>query len=101
VSTPSRCVLPQRNERTGGACTGPLADLFHLQPRVRIERRQIVEIDLMTGLFGILEIKRIHFEQRKVALAFFGAANVAVDGIARAQAEAADLRRRDVEAPWR
>ena len=71
--------------------------VFHLQPLVRIERRQIVEIHLVTGLFGVFEIQRIDLEQREVALAFLGAANVAVDGIAGAQAEAADLRGRDVD----
>ena len=71
--------------------------VFHLQPLVRIERRQVVEIDLVTGLFRIFEIERIDFEQCEVALAFLRAANVAVDGVAGAQAETADLRRRDVD----
>ena len=70
---------------------------FHLQPLVRIERRQIVEVDLVPRLFGILEIERVDLEQREVALAFLRAADVAVDGVAGAQAEAADLRRRDVD----
>ena len=71
--------------------------VFHLQPLVRIERRQIVEIDLVAGLFGVFEIERIDLEQREVALAFLRAADVAVDGVAGAQAEAADLRGRDVD----
>ena len=71
--------------------------VFHLQPLVRIERRQIVEIDLVARLFGVLEIERVDLEQREIALALFGAADVAVDGVAGAQAEAADLRGRDVD----
>ena len=70
---------------------------FHLQPLVGIERRQIVEIDLVARLLGVLEIERIDLEQREIAFAFFGAADVAVDGVAGAQPEAADLRGRDVD----
>ena len=51
----------------------------------------------MARLFRIFEIERIDLEQREVALAFLRAADVAVDGIAGAQAEAADLRGRDVD----
>ena len=69
---------------------------FHLQPLVGIERRQVVEIDLVARLLGILEIERVDLEQRKVAFAFLGAADMAVDGVAGAQAEAADLRGRNV-----
>ncbi len=71
--------------------------VFHLQPLVRIERRQIVEIDLVTGLFGVFEIERVDFEQSEIALAFFWAADMAVDRIAGAQAETADLRGRDID----
>ena len=70
--------------------------VFHLQPLVRIERRQVVEIDLVARFLGILKIQRIDLEQSKIALAFFGASDVTVDGVAGAQSEAADLRRRNV-----
>jgi len=53
--------------------------VFHLQPLIRIERRQVVEIHLVTGLFAIFEIKRIDFAQREVGCAFPRAANVAID----------------------
>ena len=69
---------------------------FHLQPLVRIERRQIVEIDFVAGFLGIFEIKRIDLEQSKVTFAFLRAADMPVDGVAGAQAETADLRRRYV-----
>ena len=70
---------------------------FHLQPLVGIERRQVVEVDLVAGLFGIFEIERVDLEQSEIALAFLRAADMAVDGVAGAQPEAADLRRRDVD----
>ena len=71
--------------------------VFHLEPLVRIERREVVEVDLVAGLLGVLEIDGVDLEQREIALAFLGAADVAVDGVAGAQAEAADLRGRDVD----
>ncbi len=71
--------------------------VFHLQPLVGIERRQVVEVDLVLGLFRILEIDGVDLEQREVALAVLGRADVAFDGVAGAQAEAADLRRRDID----
>src|SRR5579862_10340 len=51
----------------------------------------------MAGLFRILEIERVDLEQGKIALAFLGAADMAVDSIAGAQAETADLRRRNID----
>jgi hypothetical protein len=42
--------------------------------------------------FRVLEIERVDLEQREIAFAFLGAADMTVDGIAGAQAEAADLR---------
>ena len=70
---------------------------FHLQPLVGIERRQVVEIDLVARLLGVLEIERVDLEQGEIALALLRAADMAVDGVAGAQAEAADLRGRDVD----
>src|SRR6185437_2408590 len=64
---------------------------------IRKQRGQIVEVDLVLGLFRVLEIQRVDFQQRKVALALFRAANMTFDRIAGAQAEAADLRRRDID----
>ena len=70
---------------------------LHLQPLVGIERRQVVEVDLVARLVRVFEVDRVDLEQREVALAVLGAADVAVDGVAGAQAEAADLRGRDVD----
>ena len=66
---------------------------LHLQPAGRIERRQIVEMDLVLDLLGVLEIDGRDLQQREIALAVLGRADRAFDRIAGAQAEAADLRR--------
>ncbi len=71
--------------------------VFHPDTLIRIERRQVVEVDLVARLLGVLEIDRVDLEQREVALAFLRRADFAFDGVAGAQAEAADLRRRDVD----
>ena len=71
--------------------------VLHAQPLVGIERRQVVEIDLVARLLRVFEIDRVDLEQREVALAFFRRADMAFDGVAGAQAEAADLRGRDVD----
>ena len=71
--------------------------VLHLQPLVGIERRQVVEIDLVARLVRVLEIDRVDLQQREVALAFFRRTDMAFDGVAGAQAEAADLRGRDVD----
>ncbi len=73
--------------------------ILELQPEalIRKQRRQVVEIDLVLGFFRVFEIERVDLQQREIAFAFFRAADVAFDGVAGAQAEAADLRRRDVD----
>ncbi len=70
---------------------------FHLEPLVGIERRQIVEMDLVALLVGVLEIDGVDLEQGEIALAVLRAPDLAFDGVAGAEAEAADLRRRDVD----
>ena len=70
--------------------------VLHLEPFVRIERRQVVEVDLVARLLGLLEVDRVDLEQREITFAFLRRADVAVDGIAGAQAKTANLRGRDV-----
>ena len=70
---------------------------FELQPLVGIERRQVVEEDLVARFLGRLEVDRVDLDQREIALAFLGRADLAGDGVAGAQVEAADLRGRDVD----
>ena len=68
-----------------------------LQALVGIQRRQVVEEDLVAGFLRRLEVDGVHFDEREVALAFLGRTDLSGDGIAGAQIEAADLRRRDVD----
>jgi hypothetical protein len=70
---------------------------LHLEALVRIERRQIVEVDLVTDLFGIVEIDRVDLQQRKVAFAFLRAPDRPFDGIPGLQREATDLRRGNID----
>ena len=63
----------------------------------RIERREVIEIDLMTDVLGLVEIDLVDLEQGEIALAVLGRANLTVDGIAGTQAQAADLARADVD----
>ena len=75
---------------------GRVLDL-ELQPLVRIERRQIVEMDLVPRLLRVLEIDRVALQQREIALALLRAANHAFDRVAGAQAEPPDLGRRNID----
>src|SRR6185503_3795172 len=59
--------------------------VFHSEPFVGIERRQVVEIDL------------VDLEQREITLSFFRRANMAFDRITGAQAETTDLAWRNVD----
>ena len=68
----------------GMVLAGRVLDL-HLQPLVGIERRQIVEMDLVALLLGVLEIDRVDLEQGEIALAFLRAADLAFDRVAGAQ----------------
>ncbi len=70
---------------------------LHLEPAGRIERRQIVEMDLVLDLLGVFEIDGGDLQEREIALAVLGRADRAFHRVAGAQAEAADLRRGDVD----
>ncbi len=84
------------DDAAGVVFAGRVVDLHH-HPLIGIERRQIVEMDLMALLVGVLEIDGVDLEQRKVALALFRAPDLAFDGIAGAQSEAANLGRADID----
>jgi hypothetical protein len=70
---------------------------LELQPLLRIERRQVVEVDAVPDLVGLLEIDGVDLEQGEVALAFLGRADLALDSVAGAQAEAAYLAGADID----
>ena len=61
-----------------------------------IERRQVVEEDFVARDFGIFKVDGFDFDQREVTLAILGRTHLAGDGVAGAEIELADLRRRNV-----
>ena len=71
-------------------------DGFELQALLRIQRRQVVEQDLVARLVGRLEVDRLDLDQREIFLALMRRADLAADGVAGFQVELADLRRRHV-----
>ena len=50
---------------------------------LRVERRQVVEEDLLLRAVGRLEVDRVHLDEREVALVLLGRADLAADGVAR------------------
>jgi len=54
---------------------------FHLHPLFRIKRGQVVEVDLLVGLFGLFEIDLRHVGQREVALIVLRGGDRALDRI--------------------
>ena len=91
-----RCPLP-----TGAIRSSTRDDMFvgtsSLMRCCGIERREVVEEDLLARHVGVLEVDRLDLDQGEVALPFLRRAHLAGDGVAGAQVEAADLRRRDVD----
>ena len=70
---------------------------LHLEPFVGIERRQIVEMALVSDLLRILEIDRVDLKKGEIALAFLRTADRTLHCVAGLQRETADLRRRDLD----
>ena len=70
---------------------------FHVEPLGRIKRRQIVKMNLVLRLLGILKIDRGNLQQCKITFAVLGAPDWTIDGIARSQSKASDLRRRHID----
>ena len=82
---------------TGGfVLDGRIFD-FHLQPFVRVKRRQVVEGNLVLGLFRILEVDLRDRGQRKVPLVFLWCLDEPLDRIPGPQREFADHFGRDID----
>jgi hypothetical protein len=62
-----------------------------------VQRRQVLEQDLVLRGLRRLAIDAVDLDQGEVALAFLGRADLAFDGVAGAQVEAAHLARADVD----
>jgi hypothetical protein len=84
-------------EQIHDAAADALAHGLHLDAFLRIERREVVEEDLVARLLGRLEVDGFDLDQREVLLAFVRRAHVAADGVAGLEIEFADLRRRHVD----
>ncbi len=82
---------------TGGAVLQRRIVHFHLELFIGIERRQIVEMDLVARLVRAFEIDGRNLEKREIAFAVLRTADFALDRVARAEREAADLRGRDID----
>ena len=63
----------------------------------RVVGRQVVEMDPVPRALRRIEVDRVDLEQGEVALALLGRADLAIDEVAGAQAEAPDLARRHVD----
>ena len=70
---------------------------LHDDAAVRVDRLQIVEEDFSREQVRVVAVDGFDAEQREVAFVFFGRADRAGDRVAVAEAEAADLARRDVD----
>ena len=62
-----------------------------------MQRGQVLEEDLALGSLGGLAVDLVDLDQGEIAFAILRGADLAVDGVAGMQVEAADLRGRDVD----
>src|SRR5271167_877710 len=88
--------LADRREQVHNTCADVLANGLELDTLLRIQRREVVEEDLVARLFRRLEVDCLDFDQREILLALMWRAYLPADGIACLQVELADLRRRNV-----
>ena len=70
---------------------------FELESIVGIKRSQVVEEDLVSRFVRMLEVDGFDLDQGEIALSIFRRTYLAGNGIAGAQIELADLRRRNVD----
>src|SRR5207247_2415841 len=63
-------------------------------PLLRIQRREVLEKQLLARLVGRFEVDRLDLDQREVPLAFLGRTDLAGYRVARLEIELPDLRQR-------
>ncbi len=85
-----------RRQQIHDAGADVFAHRLQLDPLLRIQRRQVVEEDLVARLFGRFEVDGLDLDQREILLAFMRRTHLAADGVAGLQVELADLRGRNV-----
>ncbi len=88
--------MPTGRQQVHDAGADVFAHRLQLDPLLRIQRREVVEEDLVARLFGRFEVDRFDLDQREILFAFMRRTNLAADGVAGLQIELADLRRRNV-----
>jgi len=70
---------------------------FELELLVGVQRREVVEEDLVARLLGPLEVDGVDLQEGEVFLPFLRRPHFAGDGVAGPEVEAADLRGGDVD----
>ncbi len=70
---------------------------FHLEPLIGVERREVLEGDLVPRALGLLEIDLRHRGQREIAFGIVGLAHLTLDRIAGAQRILPDHVGRDID----
>jgi hypothetical protein len=88
-----RWPLPIGTEQIHGPRGEVVRVVLEPDPLHRIERRQVVEQRLVTGLFGRLEVDRLDLEQGEVALGVLRRSHLPGDRVAGAEIETPNLRR--------
>ena len=89
--------LAHRRQQIHHAARDVLAHRLHLHSLLRIQRRQVVEQNLIPRLFRGLEVDRLNLHQREVLLALMRRPHIAADRVARLQVEFPNLRWRNID----
>lgn len=90
LATANRCRQIQYARRQ---VFGRTIAALHPQTGIGVQRRQVLEQDLAAGVFRLVVVDFVDFQQGKIALAFFWRANLTGNGVTCAEVEAADLAR--------
>ena len=79
------------DDPAGDVLVGQKVGALQKQHLVRVQRRQVLEEDLVLGVLGGRAVDAVHLHQREVALAILRRAHLTLDRVAGVQIEAADL----------
>src|SRR5690554_5496100 len=64
---------------------------FEYKAFIREERREVFEQNFIAGIFRLIKIDFVNFQQSKITFTFFGGANLAGNSVTSAKVEAANL----------
>ena len=82
---------------TGGDVLGGTVATLHAQTLVGVQGSEVFKQDLVAGVFRTVVVDVVDLEQGEIALALFRRPDLAGNGIAGTQVEAADLARGDID----